>query len=64
MTKIICELGINRFGSKKIFEKFISGSPNVAAWEVEFQYRNFKVRTERKDLLIKPVLKKGALCLH
>ena len=40
MTKVICELGINHFGSKKITEKLISGAFKAGAWGIKFQYRN------------------------
>ena len=42
MTKIICELGINHFGSIKICKKLINNAILANAWGIKFQYRNLK----------------------
>lgn len=42
MTKIICELGINHFGSLQICKKLIDNAKTANAWGVKFQYRNLK----------------------
>ena len=42
MTKIICELGINHFGSLQICKKLIDNAKNANAWGIKFQYRNLK----------------------
>lgn len=42
MTKIICELGINHFGSVKITKKLIDNAKLANAWGIKFQYRNLK----------------------
>ena len=42
MTKIICELGINHFGSVKMTKKLIDNAKLANAWGIKFQYRNLK----------------------
>ncbi|WP_435097281.1 N-acetylneuraminate synthase family protein [Candidatus Pelagibacter bacterium nBUS_27] len=42
MTKVICELGINHFGSKKKCKELIDNAKQANAWGIKFQYRNLK----------------------
>ena len=42
MTKIICEIGINHFGSLQICKKLIDNAKLANAWGIKFQYRNLK----------------------
>ena len=42
MTRIICELGINHFGSIQICKKLIDNAKLANAWGIKFQYRNLK----------------------
>ena len=42
MTKIICELGINHFGSFNLCKNLIKNAKFAGAWGVKFQYRNLK----------------------
>lgn len=42
MTKIICELGINHFGSIQVSKKLINYAKEANAWGIKFQYRNLE----------------------
>ena len=42
MTKVICELGINHFGSKKKCKELIDNAKLANAWGIKFQYRNLE----------------------
>ena len=42
MTKIICELGINHFGSFDHCKNLINNAKSADAWGIKFQYRNLK----------------------
>ena len=42
MTKVICELGIYHFGSKKKCKELIDNAKLANAWGIKFQYRNLE----------------------
>ena len=42
MTKVICEIGINHFGSIKVTRELIYGAKEAGAWGIKFQYRNLQ----------------------
>jgi N-acetylneuraminate synthase len=54
MTKIICEIGINHFGSLQICKKLIDNAKLANAWGIKFQYRNLKsyFRLKKKNIEI------------
>lgn len=42
MTKVICELGINHFGSIQLCKNLINNAKLANAWGIKFQYRNLR----------------------
>jgi len=42
MIKVICELGINHFGSFDHCKNLINNAKSAEAWGIKFQYRNLK----------------------